>query len=777
MAPTRRARCAGLIVALATGSLALPAAADDLLAARCRNLAEPVLALPVGATTLPNPILFVTQLPIAADLGNRFTTFGNHLGQMSAAGRGGDLWLLYPPDPAQGIPDGCLRNLTREAGLGIDGELQHGDAAIAVREPRVHWDGQRALVSIVSGAPSSASNPRYYWQIHEVRGLGLRDPLTIERVAGQPGDYNNVSPIYGADDGVIFFTSDLPRNGAAARHLYPAQDEYERNETVTGLWRLDRGSGEIALMTHNPSGTFSPLVDSLGRIIVSRWDHLQRDIFAEVATRVASEVPDAVELPFSESFPEPLPGDPALDDLHPLYGATRPFNFKHFFLWHLQADGSGEEIINHLGRHELVHFFDRNLAQSGNGLEQYSNPRPREQTVENMLQAEEDPRTPQRYLFVDAPHFLKQSAGRLLALQAPPGESPDRLQLVPLTDPRGNDPEAAGFDGDRFRDPLPLSDGTLIASHANPCAGQRPCNDDTRDRDPSAAGFDPNYRFRLHRLRDLDDDGYLEVAEPITPTIERRLLLFGVQQDRQVTFDGAMSQLDAVEVRPQAVPPTTAAPPIDAPEQQVFADEGVDPEQFRRDLAERGLALLVVRDVTTRDIHDRQQPFNLHVADSGHGSDTGDGALFDVQALQLFQADLLSGYAFRAGRRPLAVPMHDVPEALQPAPPLPTLEPGAQASLRPISPQDGSVAALVPARRALSWQLNDRDGTPLVRERYWITFQPGEIRVCSSCHGPNDVDQLGRSPPRQPPDALRALLRHWKTQTGRVFRSGFEPGV
>lgn len=41
---------------------------------------------------------------------------------------------------------------------------------------------------------------------------------------------------------------------------------------------------------------------------------------------------------------------------------------------------------------------------------------------------------------------------------------------------------------------------------------------------------------------------------------------------------------------------------------------------------------------------------------------------------------------------------------------------------------------------ALSWQLTDPQGTPVARERYWVTFQPGEVRVCTSCHGINDKD-------------------------------------
>jgi mono/diheme cytochrome c family protein len=76
---------------------------------------------------------------------------------------------------------------------------------------------------------------------------------------------------------------------------------------------------------------------------------------------------------------------------------------------------------------------------------------------------------------------------------------------------------------------------------------------------------------------------------------------------------------------------------------------------------------------------------------------------------------------------------------------------------------DGSLAAIVPARRAMSWHLSDAAKTPVVRERYWVTFQPGEIRVCASCHGLNTVDQLGRGAPVNPPEALREMLRHYKT--------------
>ena len=79
---------------------------------------------------------------------------------------------------------------------------------------------------------------------------------------------------------------------------------------------------------------------------------------------------------------------------------------------------------------------------------------------------------------------------------------------------------------------------------------------------------------------------------------------------------------------------------------------------------------------------------------------------------------------------------------------------------------DGSMAALVPASRAMTWQSTDSAGTPVVRERYWLTFQPGEVRVCSACHGVNTQDQLGQAAPTQLPEALRVLLRAWKAEQG-----------
>jgi hypothetical protein len=114
----------------------------------------------------------------------------------------------------------------------------------------------------------------------------------------------------------------------------------------------------------------------------------------------------------------------------------------------------------------------------------------------------------------------------------------------------------------------------------------------------------------------------------------------------------------------------------------------------------------------------------------------------------------------------LAVPMHD---GLEENPP--SAGPVGSVDLE----LDGSMAAFVPAHRAMTWQLVDPQGEPVVRERYWLTFQAGEVRVCASCHGLSSTSQEGGGEAVQPPEALRQLLRFWKAQQV-IFADDFESG-
>ena len=187
----------------------------------------------------------------------------------------------------------------------------------------------------------------------------------------------------------------------------------------------------------------------------------------------------------------------------------------------------------------------------------------------------------------------------------------------------------------------------------------------------------------------------------------------------------------------------------------MFSEEQVDESALRTWLRNNNLAMIVTRNQTTRDRGDLQQPFNLQVPGPG-GAKTvapGGGKVYDISHFQIFQADLIRGYT-GSGRRVIAQPMHDA-DGKNPA------NPGGPLGSVKIA-QDGSSAAFVPARRALAWQTTDAAGNPVVRERVWITVQPGEVRVCASCHGANVKDQAGQNTPTNKPEALRDLLRAWK---------------
>jgi hypothetical protein len=169
----------------------------------------------------------------------------------------------------------------------------------------------------------------------------------------------------------------------------------------------------------------------------------------------------------------------------------------------------------------------------------------------------------------------------------------------------------------------------------------------------------------------------------------------------------------------------------------------------------------VSRNVTRRDDLDRQQPFNLKIKDSNTQTIGAPGKIYELSFMQFFQADQLRGLGLtsgssqpRDGRRVLAQFMHD--QAVD-NPSLCAAPPGTVQLAA-----DGSMAAFVPARRAMTWQLTDRNGHGIVRERFWLTFQPGEIRVCASCHGLNNKDQAGQTEATNPPEALRQLLQYWQ---------------
>jgi hypothetical protein len=699
----------------------------------------------LGAPGATNPILFVTQVPVPADFTTIGAVFGNHRGDLSSVTRGGDLWIRYP--------DGTLKNLTAAAGYGQEG-LQ-GANAIAVRDPAVHWDGQKALFSMVIGAPTRQYEVQtYYWQIYEISGLGKADTPVITKVPNQPANYNNITPIYGTDDRIIF-TTDRPRNGE--RHLYPQLDEYEEAPTVSGLWRLDPVSGDLRLLNHAPSGDFTPIIDSYGRIVFTQWDHLQRDQQADsdeqggntyntfnYSDESAAAVANLNDR--SEVFPEPRASRTDL-----LAGTNlNGHSFNHFLPWQIFEDGTEGEILNHLGRHELHGYLSATMNDDPNIVEyygQYSRTNPNR--LENMLQVKEDPTTPGRYYGIDAPEFATHASGQVLFLDAPPGRSPDAIVVTYVThrDTSSTSDNPGATHTGLYRDPLPLSDGTVIVAHT----------DETRADTNTGSRAAPasRYAFRLKTVVDAGN-GLWRAGAPLTSGIAESITFW--DPDVLVTYNGPLWEWQPVEVRARTRP-TRLTATLPEPERAVFAAAGVEPATLRAYLEANNLALIVSRNVTVRDDLDRQQPFNLRVP-GGVQTVGASGEIYDVTHLQLFQADQLRGIHFgsntpRAGRRVLAQYLHD-PAAVAANPVIA----GAPQSSVVVAP-DGSVAAFVPAQRALTWQLTDSAGTGVVRERNWITFQPGEMRVCASCHGLSDKDQAGNASPTNEPQALRTLLDHW----------------
>ncbi|MFA5941657.1 MAG: hypothetical protein WC809_20095, partial [Sinimarinibacterium sp.] len=564
-----------------------------------------------AAVTLPSPILFVTQVPVGG-FTTLTSTFGAQLADMQSAPRGGDLWIRYP--------DGTLRNLTKEAGYGRSTIAQDGPAAIAVRQPSVHWSGDKALFAMVEGAPSRQYEVLdFRWQIYEVTGLAQGQPARIARLPCQPAEYNNIAPTYGSDDSVLF-VSDRPRNGAP--HLYPQRDEYESAPIDTGIWQIDPVACTVTILQHAPSGVSYPSVDSAGHVIFTKWDHLQRDQQADADqfeggsygsfdyASESAQTPPATHRR-QEVFPELRRAEYSMgaafdeESIAPDY----PFSghtFNQFMPWSINQDGSDEELLHHLGRHELGGTYTEGNFRDDPALGpvtagQFSGATQFLRGDGGMFHLREDPNRPGRYWGVRAPEFASATAGDLLFFDARPEINTDRIKLRLA---------AAGATAGRMRNPLPLSDGQLVAV--------RTAQAGLLVRSGTSASPAYNYRFRLHLMN--PDGARFVPGERLTPGIAREVAYW--DPDQRVSWSGTLWELDPVEVRPRPLPPLTRMPALQDPERQAFAAAGVNAPALRRWLRNRRLALIVSRNVTTRDRADIQQPFNLRVGGALGGLQT-----------------------------------------------------------------------------------------------------------------------------------------------------------
>ena len=730
-----------------------------------------------SAPALTNPVVFVTQPPLPRELNGSATTtflttvsiFGNHLPDTAHAARGGDLWLL--------TTNGTLVNLTRRAGYGQAG-VQHG-TGIAVRDPVVHWNGKKLLFSMVVGAPvNAADTTTYFWQLYELTNLdaviaNTNHAPVVVKVANQPGTANNVMPAY-APDGRIIFMSDRPFGNQA--WLYPQLDEYKSAPSVTGSYSLDPQTGDLKLLEHLPSGGFNPMVDSFGRLLITRWDHLIQDDLA-TNDRLGKSTNGALNFlgenlnpgyvlhPPAETFPEP-------DDIDTNTAAQLGVNvnaFNLFMPWALDLAGGNEEIINHAGRHELVPGLQQSFTADPNlvSFTNYANRAAYGIVTQNtnylnsFFQMVEDPRTNGLYWGVDAQDISifggTHAAGQILTLSGGMSLNPTGMVINYITPKAGAiGPNSGGL----YRNPLPMTDGTLVAAY-------------TPTPTTTNFGFDLNlgttsapvsmYRFRLMTL--ARNGNFWITNQFLTPGMTNVAIYY--DGTTLVTNAGPLWELQPVEVRSRPVP-VPVNTPVAGIEQTVFAEEGVDLPTFQTDLAQRGLALVVSRNVTARDAADKQQPYNLAIPGGVQSLGTNSGKVYSLTHLQYLEADYLRGYDLgtgnvQPGRRILATPLHATTN----------LNYASGVTGAPLGGiqlmSDGSQAAILPAGRAITWQLTGVTNESIVKERYWITFRPGEVRTCANCHGINAVDQAGRPAPTNEPAALHKLLQLWKTNAATAY--------
>jgi len=536
--------------------------------------------IPIHLSAAPtNDIVFVTQPPFAADFATVNATFGNHMANLDSTPRGGDLYIRYT--------DGTLKNLTRAAGFGKTGD--QSTSGIAVRDPSLNWSGDKIIFSMVVGAPSQRYDYREYrWQIYTMTGFEKGRTPVVTPLSHQPIEYNNVMPIFDSEDNVIF-VSDRPPFGKT--HLYPQRDEYESTPTNTGLWKLT-ANGSLKHLDHAPSGAFNPLIDSFGRVIFTRWDHLERDQqvgneWFQPFNYLSEDQNSQRNTSTSEIFPEPhREEDPDRVENLQLH------RFNHFFPWQINQDGEGLETLNHIGRHELHSYIPSSFTDDDNLTDFYGQyNRYNTLPIEHLFHISEDPTTPGRYIGVDAPEFGTHAAGQIVAIKGSPNIPAGEMFVEYLTHrstSRASETSAGGHTG-LYRDPIILKNGELIASHTL----------ETREDEEEGSSTAPRSRYDF-RLRIIRKNGaFFQGSEPLTSGIQANISYWS--PDERVTYNGVyLWELQPIEVIVRTRPNNFISP-LANPELAVMNRVGVYVSEITNFLKNNNLELIISRDISNRD--------------------------------------------------------------------------------------------------------------------------------------------------------------------------------
>ena len=232
----------------------------------------------------------------------------------------------------------------------------------------------------------------------------------------------------------------------------------------------------------------------------------------------------------------------------------------------MNQDGTEVETLNHVGRQELHDYIPPSLTDDPNLVEYHGQfPRFNLNSIENMLQIEESPLVAGRYIGTDAPEFFTHASGQIFYLNGAPDVDGDHMAVTYLTHPETADfsetpsPDHSGL----YRDPLPLSDGTMIVAHT----AETGADDNVGSREFP----EPRYDYRLKTLVTATN-GYQEGGELLTDGISKSVSWW--DPDYLVHYDGLLWEWQPVEVRVRPRPNLTTSE-LPAIEQSLFDQTGV----------------------------------------------------------------------------------------------------------------------------------------------------------------------------------------------------------
>jgi hypothetical protein len=279
-------------------------------------------------------------------------------------------------------------------------------------------------------------------------------------------------------------------------------------------------------------------------------------------------------------------------------------------------------------------------------------PRTNQYSVANLFQLAEDPLHPGRYYATNGPEFRTHASGQIVRFDAPPSRNPDQISVTSITHPDTasyDDAPSAQHIG-LTRDPAPLSDGALVAAHTSTTL------QDANIGTPEAP--QSRYAFRLKAF--APNGQYFTPHTTLTNGITETISFWS--PDNLITYTNVvMWELQPKEIKATTRPTATRESPLPQPESQILSEEGVTPQALRDFLLENDLALIISRNITSRDKQDHQQPTNLKVANSSTRNTPHEGHIYEVARLQIFQGDLIRGYGGLSeptpGRRVIAQPL------------------------------------------------------------------------------------------------------------------------